>query len=50
MASIQRFTSLKAIDDGTNITLEIGGTKLFRFRKSDNQLQVQAGIDTDVSM
>lgn len=37
-------------DDGTYITLSAGGTTLFRFRKSDNQMEIPAGLDTDVSM
>jgi len=36
-----------AIDDGNYIRLYTKGTLLLRIRKSDMQLQLAAGIDTD---
>ena len=41
---------LTALNDGTFITVSSGATELFRFRISDSQLQLPAGVDTDVSI
>ena len=37
-------------DDGTYIKVSVGGTDLFRIRKSDGQMQVAGGYDSDVSL
>lgn len=48
--SVSSQGALKVEDDGTNVTISFGDTKLFRVRKSDNQFQVQAGVDTDTAL
>lgn len=42
--------SFNIINDGTNTIISFRGTRLFRFRNSDKQLQVEGGIDTDTSL
>jgi len=37
-------------DDGTNYEVTHHATKLCEFRKSDNQLKLEAGVDTDQSL
>ena len=37
-------------DDGTNLDFSYGGVKYFSFRKSDGQMLVSAGIDTDQTL
>ncbi len=39
-----------ADDDGTYVTVSYGATKLYRIRKSDGQMQVEAGYDTDTTL
>ena len=36
-------------DDGNYITLSYDGTDILRIRKSDNQIQIQAGLDSDIT-
>ena len=38
---------LSVTDDGTNYIISYSGTTLFKIRKSDNQLLLDAGVDTD---
>ena len=38
---------LYAEDDGTDIIVKAGSIILFKIRKSDNQLLLDAGVDTD---
>ena len=38
------------IDDGTNITVSYEGTDMYRIRKSDGQMQIAGGYDSDVSI
>lgn len=39
-----------AVDDGTYITVSFSGTKLFRIRKSDGQMQILGGYDSDITL
>lgn len=38
---------LYVTDDGTNINVYTSGTLRAKFRKSDNQLLLDAGVDSD---
>lgn len=40
---------LQAEDDGNYITLLFGVIPILRLRKSDNQIEIQAGLDTDTT-
>jgi len=39
--------SLTVDDDGTYYNFKVGGTTLFKIRKSDNQLILDAGVSAD---
>ena len=39
--------SIENIDDGTNYVIYCDGTAVMKIRKSDNQLLLDAGVDTD---
>ena len=43
-------SGVKATDDGTYIKLTFGSTDLLKIRKSDGQLLVAGGVDTDESL
>ncbi len=38
------------IDDGTYITVSYNGLEMFRVKKSNGNMQVAGGYDTDVSL
>jgi len=38
---------LTVTDDGTYLVIAYGSTTLFKIRKADNQLMLDAGVDTD---
>jgi len=40
-------TGAVVIDDGTNYNVKVGSFTLFKIRKSDGQLLISAGLDTD---
>ena len=40
-------SGLSLFDDGTYYCFRIGSTNLYKIRKSDNQLMLDAGVDTD---
>jgi len=41
---------LKIVDDGTYYIFQIASVKLMKIRKSDNQLLLGAGVDTDETL
>lgn len=41
---------LNATDDGTYINVVSGSTSLFRVKKSNGQMQISGGYDSDVSL
>ena len=42
-----RGPSIYIYDDGTNFNVKTGTTTIAKFRKSDNQLLLDAGVDAD---
>lgn len=46
---IRNPTGATVIDDGSYIIISYEGTDILRLRKSDNQIEIQAGINTDIS-
>ncbi len=47
---IRNPSGMIGVDDGTYITISYASTKLYRIRKSDGQMQVEAGYDTDITL
>ncbi len=41
---------LSASDDGTYIIVSYNSTKLFKIRKSDGQLLIEGGLNTDETL
>lgn len=42
--------SLTVVDDGTYVTFSVGGTALFRIRKSDRRFEIPDAIADFISM
>ena len=40
-------TGMTVVDDGTNYDVKVGSITLFKIRKSDNQLLLDASVDAD---
>lgn len=47
---IRNPSGMIGVDDGTFITISYADTKLYRIRKSDGQMQLSAGVDTDTTL
>ena len=43
-------SGIAQVDDGTYVKFSVGGTTLFRVRKSDGQFQVAGSYDSDVTL
>lgn len=44
---MQNPPNIYTIDDGTNISIMVGSITILKYRKSDGQLLMDAGYDTD---
>ena len=48
--SILQEMAVKVVDDGTYYILQTGTTKILKIRKSDGQLFIEGGVNTDETL
>lgn len=42
-----KLSNVYSSDDGTNISITIGSSTILKYRKSDGQILVDAGVESD---